>query len=242
MLVLILWLGVCVAVTLIARLKGQRSLANLTPAYLFAFPLAVYAWGFATSTQGGPLSSEHDVAGALQHIVTIAFYGLLVVLFAARSPVSGARASVTQQAVALGGTFTLVAAGFLPIAQATSTELLLASSGLVMLGTLIAFWGLATLGRCFGLFPEVRGLVMRGPYRLVRHPAYLGEIVASVGFLLSRPHIATLILVLLFILLQYWRTIFEERILAAAFPDEYPAYRAIVPRLVPGLRAGATQP
>jgi protein-S-isoprenylcysteine O-methyltransferase Ste14 len=29
----------------------------------------------------------------------------------------------------------------------------------------------------------------------------------------------------------------EERLLAGAFPDAYPAYRAAVPQLVPGLRA-----
>ena len=39
-----------------------------------------------------------------------------------------------------------------------------------------------------------------------------------------------------FVLLQYWRTVYEERALAAAFPSEYPAYRRRVPRLVPGWR------
>ena len=57
--------------------------------------------------------------------------------------------------------------------------------GLMLVGELVAvlacLWLLASvlaLGRCFGVLPEARGLVTRGPYRTVRHPVYLGEIAA----------------------------------------------------------------
>jgi protein-S-isoprenylcysteine O-methyltransferase Ste14 len=239
MLILIAWLTTCATITLISRANSRQSLGNLIPAYLFAIPLVVYMWTLGLSLASKPISSQRDGAAVLQQLVTIAFYGLLVSLFAARSPISGARAGFVQGMVALSGTFILVVAGYLPIAPTASTTMLIASSGLVLLGTLFAFWGVATLGRCFGLFPEARGLVLRGPYRLVRHPAYLGEIIAGVGFLLARPQLLTLALVIAFVALQYLRSIFEERVLAAAFPNEYPAYRATVPRLVPGLRPRA---
>jgi len=87
----------------------------------------------------------------------------------------------------------------------------------------------------------VRGLVLRGPYRLVRHPVYLGEIVAGFGILLTRPHLLTLALLVVFIAFQYWRTVFEERALATAFPSEYPAYRVRVPRLFPLLAPARRQ-
>jgi protein-S-isoprenylcysteine O-methyltransferase Ste14 len=35
---------------------------------------------------------------------------------------------------------------------------------------------LATLARSFAIFPALRKVVQRGPYRLVRHPVYVGEI------------------------------------------------------------------
>jgi protein-S-isoprenylcysteine O-methyltransferase Ste14 len=124
----------------------------------------------------------------------------------------------------------------LPIDDTTSTEGLLASSGVVIAGTLFTIWSLATLGRCFGLFPEVRGLVTHGPYRLVRHPVYLGEIVSAMGLLLAKPHPLIIVVFVAFVALQFWRTVYEERALTAAFPEDYPGFAGRVPRLIPGWR------
>src|SRR5207253_4977738 len=133
-----------------------------------------------------------------------------------RRQIRGRHASVAPGAVALAGTFLLSAAAYLPIDPTAATATLLAASAVVVCGTLFAIWSLATLGRCFGLFPEVRGLVLSGPYRLIRHPVYLGEIVSAFGILLIRLHVLTLALLAAFIGFQYWRTIFEETVLANA--------------------------
>jgi len=232
---LVIWLGLVVATGLIALSGGRRPLVDAWPAYLFALPLATRIWRLF-GTQTGPATiSPHEVADLLQQIVFIGFFGLLVALFAIRSPVSGARATPAQGLVALVGTFVINVAGFVPTDPSTSTVTLLASSLIVFAGTAFAVWSLAILGRCFGIFPEVRGLVLRGPYRWVRHPVYLGEIVSGVGVLIARPHPLTLGLLATFVVFQYWRTIFEERALMAAFASEYTAYRALVPRLAPGL-------
>src|SRR4051794_15104946 len=48
-------------------------------------------------------------------------------------------------------------------------------------GLALASAALVTLGRSFALLPRGRPLVASGPYRLVRHPAYLGELVVAMS-------------------------------------------------------------
>ena len=213
---------------------GGFLLGNVWPAYVFALPLGVRAFNFARSSPGETL---HQQAQYIQELVTIAFLALVVVLFAVRKrDIAGQRATFLPATVALAGTFVLNVVAFLPIEEVTSTAALLASSVVIVAGTLFTIWSLATLGRCFGLFPEVRGLVLRGPYRLVRHPVYLGELISGFGLVLVKPHPAIVGLLAAFVGLQYLRTVYEERALLGTFPDEYARYRRTVPRLIPGAR------
>jgi protein-S-isoprenylcysteine O-methyltransferase Ste14 len=210
---------------------GHRLLANVWPAYLFAMPLLVRLWYLPQRSWG---SSAHEQALLLQEVVTIAFLALTVLLFVIRRPVVGRHANWRAGLVALAGTFLLNVVGFLPIPPSASTEAILISALVIVVGTLFTMWSLATLGRCFGLMPEARGLVTRGPYRWVRHPVYLGELTSALGMLIVKPHPVIVGLYLAFFALQYWRTLLEEEALAQVFPDEYPAYRAKVARLLPG--------
>ncbi len=50
--------------------------------------------------------------------------------------------------------------------------------GVAVFGLLLAVWGLLSLGSSFGVAPADRGLVRDGPYRLLRHPMYAGELLA----------------------------------------------------------------
>lgn len=213
---------------------GAILLGNIWPAYVFALPLAARVVGLVQRPAPHTL---HEQALYLQEILTIIFLALVVVLFVVRRRgVQGQRAHWREGAVALVGTFLLNVVAYVPVDVATSTVLLLASSAVVMLGTIWSTWSLVNLGRCFGLLPEVRGLVLRGPYRLVRHPVYLGELVSGFGVVLARPSVLIALLFAAFVVLQYWRTVFEERALREAFPSQYAAYQSRVPRLLPGLR------
>ncbi|MDQ3810133.1 MAG: isoprenylcysteine carboxylmethyltransferase family protein [Chloroflexota bacterium] len=216
---------------------GAILLGNVWPAYLFALPLGARAWALAQQVRQVREPSLHEQARLLQEAVTILFLALVVVLFAVRRrAVHGQRATWRDGAVALAGTFLLNLAAYLPIRETASTTSVIGSALLVVLGTAFTIWSLATLGRCFGLLPEVRGLVVRGPYEVVRHPVYLGELIASLGILMARPDALIAAILVAFGLLQYWRALLEERVLSAAYPREYEAYRKRVPRLLPGLR------
>jgi protein-S-isoprenylcysteine O-methyltransferase Ste14 len=105
---------------------------------------------------------------------------------------------------------------------------------LSLAGLVFAIVSLASLGRSFGIFPEARRLVTHGPYRWVRHPLYLAEITGALGGLLSSISIPTVAPFAVFVVLQYWRAMYEERALVQAFP-EYAEYARKTWRILPGI-------
>jgi protein-S-isoprenylcysteine O-methyltransferase Ste14 len=115
-----------------------------------------------------------------------------------------------------------------------STASIAASALLTGVGTLAELFILAWLGRSFSLLPEARALVMRGPYRTIRHPLYLSGLVIALGAMLQFKQPWALFLVLFTFALQIARMRYEEQVLGRAFPD-YADYKARSWRLVPGL-------
>jgi protein-S-isoprenylcysteine O-methyltransferase Ste14 len=105
---------------------------------------------------------------------------------------------------------------------------------LVMLAACLSFTSLATLGRRFGVRPALRGLVTRGPYRLVRHPIYLAYVVADIGYNLQEWNVGTVSMVIAGWLSIVYRIGAEERVLCG--DPGWTAYADRVrSRLVPGL-------
>ena len=98
-----------------------------------------------------------------------------------------------------------------------------------------------SLGRCFGVLPEARGLVTNGAYRFVRHPVYLGEFGAYVGLTLAAPGVGNLIGAAVFLTAQHVRMRMEEQALTREFP-EYRDYAARTGRIVPRLVLRAPAP
>jgi protein-S-isoprenylcysteine O-methyltransferase Ste14 len=98
-------------------------------------------------------------------------------------------------------------------------------------GLALALWSMHVLGRSFGIAPADRGLVTAGPYRLVRHPMYLGELLSVLGALIGNVSLPNGLIVGLLAASLAWRILTEERILKA-----YDDYKAITRwRLLPGV-------
>jgi protein-S-isoprenylcysteine O-methyltransferase Ste14 len=122
------------------------------------------------------------------------------------------------------------------------TSLVLTGDLVVLVSVAWMLVSVLALGRCFGVLPEARGLVTRGPYRLVRHPLYLGEFGTCAGFVIAAPSGRNFAVAAVFASAQVVRMALEERALALEFPA-YAAYRERTPRLLPRVEAvlGATR-
>jgi len=106
--------------------------------------------------------------------------------------------------------------------------------GLFASGAALAIAAFSSLGSSFAVLPALRCIVARGPYRLVRHPAYAGELLMFAACALSRPTPLTTAVFGAAIPLVALRIRAEERLLS-----EDPTYRhyqeRVAHRLVPGL-------
>jgi protein-S-isoprenylcysteine O-methyltransferase Ste14 len=83
-----------------------------------------------------------------------------------------------------------------------------------------------TLGRSFGLVPANRGVVCSGPYRVVRHPIYLGYLITNVGFLIANPLAWNFLIFGIADTALFVRAVYEERTLER--DAAYAAYQARV--------------
>jgi protein-S-isoprenylcysteine O-methyltransferase Ste14 len=105
------------------------------------------------------------------------------------------------------------------------------SQVVTLLGLLLVLWALWTLGRSFGIAPADRGLVKIGPYRLIRHPMYLGELISLAGAASSNPFTWNIVLVHLLLFALLLRIRWEEQAVS-----DYEAYaRQVRWRLLPGI-------
>jgi protein-S-isoprenylcysteine O-methyltransferase Ste14 len=105
---------------------------------------------------------------------------------------------------------------------------------LVTLAACLSIASLLSLGRRFGVFPALRGLMTRGTYRLVRHPMYLAYMLADIGYNLQEWNFGTALLVMAGWASLLFRVHAEERVLSQ--DAGWSTYVALVRyRLLPGL-------
>jgi protein-S-isoprenylcysteine O-methyltransferase Ste14 len=105
---------------------------------------------------------------------------------------------------------------------------------LLFTGTGVQLAAKLMLRRSFGIVPANRGIKIEGPYRLIRHPMYLGYVTVHIGFLLMAPNPFNLCVYGLSFAGQIYRILAEERLLMRD-PDYVAFAKRVRWRLVPGL-------
>jgi protein-S-isoprenylcysteine O-methyltransferase Ste14 len=117
----------------------------------------------------------------------------------------------------------------------------LALSGclLALAGTALVLRSRAELGPAWSFVPKAdqgTGLVTTGPYRLVRHPIYLGLALLATGEALAFGSWPALMIVLSGIVPTFaWRAHSEEKLLSGTFGERYEIYRHRTKMIIPHL-------
>ena len=103
----------------------------------------------------------------------------------------------------------------------------LVGSAFIVVGNLLDVWGYGTLFRSLSISAEARELKVTGPYRIVRHPIYLGQILAQGGIWLfyARTHLVWIGFYACFVAMQLYRSRIEDGVLERAFGDRYRAWK-----------------
>ena len=199
------------------RVNLLSVLSRGIPASFFAFACVLF-WGNFRQT------------GRLTSLFWMISEGLVVVLLVFRRDSKSVSRSLPDWVVALGGSFTVLLVR--PVEHALVPD----GVGVLLqfLGTGFEVYAKAALGRSFGIVPANRGVIVRGPYRFVRHPIYLGYLVTHAGFLLSNWSVRNLAIYGAVYVFQILRILSEERFLGQ--DAIYREYRERVQyRLIPGI-------
>jgi protein-S-isoprenylcysteine O-methyltransferase len=114
--------------------------------------------------------------------------------------------------------------------------ILVVASILCICGLGVCLWARAVLGRNWSgtiTLKENHELIVRGPYRFVRHPIYTGLLAMMIATAIAQGPLAGIIGVVL-VSVSFWIKLSdEEEVMMKQFPEDYAAYRKRVKRIIP---------
>jgi len=113
--------------------------------------------------------------------------------------------------------------------------ILIAAAILCICGVSFCFWARAVFGRNWSgavTLKEKHELIVRGPYRLVRHPIYTGLLAMVTATAIQQGHVGGIIGLSLISVSLWMKSSHEEAVMRKQFPDQYPAYCERVKRII----------
>ena len=126
---------------------------------------------------------------------------------------------------------------FLQVGQFRSSGIRWLGLSIMLLSLVLRFWAMQVLGKYYTRTLRVtdsQTIVSQGPYRVIRHPGYLGTIFVWVGFALAIGNwVAAIILTILLFGVYGYRIHTEEAMLIDRFGNKYQEYRKQTWRLIP---------
>ncbi len=209
--------------------RSRRWLTRVVPVVVFGL-LTVAA--VIHIGRGDP--SGVAIVGRSAYCVLLIFQ---VAAFATQPPPRARDGRAGVWAVTVLATFGMVVAPSLPPVRhlwTVGTIQTQVQAVLGVLGMAIALPAMASLRRSFSLTPQARHLTESGPYRIIRHPLYLGETLNVVGIMLGVGSVTVLVAALVVVAGEVTRATLEERLLRQAFPDYEADFRGVA-HLVPGV-------
>ena len=110
---------------------------------------------------------------------------------------------------------------------------------MVIAGEAFRQWSTYTLGRFFTapvVIMSGHKLLTKGPYGVVRHPGYLGALMANAGLgLMVQSWLAPLVTMCIIALAYVYRIYLEEKALKREFGSKYVDYSRRTHRIIPYL-------
>jgi protein-S-isoprenylcysteine O-methyltransferase Ste14 len=192
---------------------------------------ARFAIGTLFALMSANLLADFLTTGRLTGLLLVISEALVVVMTILRRP-----AALVDRSTA-AGIVTIVSVAGPPMLRAAHIPPLvpdIVTASISVSGLMLVIAGKFTLGRSFGLVPANRGVVVAGPYSLVRHPIYTGYMIAHLAFLIANPTPLNAVVVGLADSALIIRALMEERVLVRDVA--YQAYcRRVGWHLVPGV-------
>jgi protein-S-isoprenylcysteine O-methyltransferase Ste14 len=177
------------------------------------------------------LTADFVKTGHVTGLLLLVGEALVVILTVIR------RRAVQVDTSVAAGILTMLSVAGPPMLRASDVPSLVPDVATAMISAVglgLVVIGKMALGRSFGLVPANRGIVVRGPYTVVRHPIYTGYLITHIGFFMADPTGWNAAVILIADTALILRALMEERVLSA--DAEYQSYcRRVGWHLVPGV-------